>query len=123
MLAVGCCWRLWAAAIRSVPLPCLSSKAMLCGTAGGGPGMGPAVPDDNRGEVDVVGLITHSEGRKQSPPFSTDAAAVEAFTTSLFLCPHVPGFPFHFLCCFVSLFLTLKECYSFNRLDNAKLHH
>lgn len=27
--------------------------------------MGPAVADDNRGEVDVVGLITHSEGRAQ----------------------------------------------------------
>lgn len=28
--------------------------------------MGPAVADDNRGEVDVVGLITHTEGRTLS---------------------------------------------------------
>ena len=27
--------------------------------------MGPAVADDNRGEVDVAGLITHSVGRTQ----------------------------------------------------------
>lgn len=39
------------------------------------PGTGPAVADDNRGEVDVVGLITHSEGRTQSVLLG-DAAAL-----------------------------------------------
>lgn len=56
---------------------CLSSKVMLLGLLVGGPGMGAAVVDDNRGKVDVVGLITHSEGRTQSLLLS-DAATLSA---------------------------------------------
>lgn len=57
---------------------CLSSKVMLFGLLVGGPGTGPAAVDDNRGEVDVVGLITHSEERTQSLYFRFDAATLPA---------------------------------------------
>lgn len=53
-----------------------------------GQALGAAVADDNRGEVDVVGLITHSEGRTQSLLLS-DAATLSA---SALTSPH-----FHFL--------------------------
>lgn len=84
MYAGACCWWLRAAASWL----CLSSKVMLLGLLAGGPGVGAAVADDNRGEVDVVGLITHSEGRTQSLLLS-DAATLSA---SALTSPH-----FHFL--------------------------
>lgn len=60
-----------------VSRPCLSSKAMLLGLVV----EGPAGADDNRGEVDVVGLITYSHTK---PLPLTDAATlpVSALTPS-----------------------------------------
>lgn len=50
---------------------------MLLGLLVGGPGMGAMVADDNRGKVDVVALITHSDRRTQSLLLS-DAATLSA---------------------------------------------
>lgn len=64
--------------------------------------MGPAAADDNRGEVDVVGLITHSRGENTKSLLLTDAATppVSALTPS----------PSPFSCSPFSISLFLKCC-------------